>query len=141
MAERQIPVAIRPGSKRYRPVACRIPRTSIISKPMVGAKTGSSIRNPLARSLNSIAFELRRRSCMGASKTGQRSRFTVDRGQLLMSILIIVINISEAAVLMSAREAAHYLKVKPATLYAYVSRGLLRSAPGPDKRERRYYAD
>lgn len=43
--------------------------------------------------------------------------------------------------LMSAREAARRLGVKPATLYAYVSRGLLRSAPAPDSRERRYYAE
>jgi citrate synthase len=42
--------------------------------------------------------------------------------------------------LMSAREAARRLGVKPATLYAYVSRGLLRSVPGTDSRERRYYA-
>lgn len=41
--------------------------------------------------------------------------------------------------LISAREAARRLGVKPATLYAYVSRGLLRSAPGPDSRERRYH--
>jgi len=32
------------------------------------------------------------------------------------------------------------LGVKPATLYAYVSRGLLRSAGVPESRERRYYA-
>jgi citrate synthase len=44
-------------------------------------------------------------------------------------------------VLISAREAAQRLGVKPATLYAYVSRGLLRSAPARDSRERRYYAD
>jgi citrate synthase len=43
--------------------------------------------------------------------------------------------------LLSAREAAQRLGVKPATLYAYVSRGLLRSAPAQDSRERRYYAD
>jgi citrate synthase len=43
--------------------------------------------------------------------------------------------------LISSREAADRLGVKPATLYAYVSRGLLRSAPGPDSRVRRYYAD
>jgi citrate synthase len=43
--------------------------------------------------------------------------------------------------LISARDAADRLGVKPATLYAYVSRGLLRSARGPDNRERRYYAD
>src|SRR5262245_48405801 len=43
--------------------------------------------------------------------------------------------------LISAREAAKRLGVKPATLYAYVSRGLLRSAAGQDSRARRYYAD
>ena len=41
----------------------------------------------------------------------------------------------------SAQEAARRLGVKPATLYAYVSRGLLRSAPGSDSRERRYYEE
>jgi citrate synthase len=44
-------------------------------------------------------------------------------------------------VLISADEAAGRLRIKPATLYAYVSRGLLRSVPGPDNRERRYHAD
>ena len=43
--------------------------------------------------------------------------------------------------LISAREACRRLGVKPATLYAYVSRGLLRSAPGPDSRARRYYGE
>jgi citrate synthase len=43
--------------------------------------------------------------------------------------------------LLTARDAARSLAVKPATLYAYVSRGLLRSAPGPQGRERRYYAE
>ena len=43
--------------------------------------------------------------------------------------------------LISAREAARRLGVKPATLYAYVSRGLMRSAPGADSRERRYYEE
>jgi citrate synthase len=43
--------------------------------------------------------------------------------------------------LLSADEAARRLGIKPATLYAYVSRGLLRSVPGPDNRERRYYPD
>jgi citrate synthase len=38
----------------------------------------------------------------------------------------------------SAREAAELLGVKLPTLYAYVSRGLLRSVPGPDGRARRY---
>lgn len=43
--------------------------------------------------------------------------------------------------LIDAKEATRRLGVKPATLYAYVSRGLLRSVPGSDSRERRYYAE
>ena len=43
--------------------------------------------------------------------------------------------------LLSARDAARRLGIKPATLYAYVSRGLLRSAPGGEGRTRRYYAE
>lgn len=39
---------------------------------------------------------------------------------------------------MTARAAAAYLDVKPATLYAYVSRGLVRSVPGANARERLY---
>jgi citrate synthase len=42
--------------------------------------------------------------------------------------------------LLSAREACSRLNVKPATLYAYVSRGLVRSAETPGSRERRYEA-
>lgn len=38
----------------------------------------------------------------------------------------------------SARDAAGRLGIKPATLYAYVSRGLVRSVPGPEGRERLY---
>ncbi|MDH5822803.1 citrate synthase [Luteimonas sp. RD2P54] len=38
----------------------------------------------------------------------------------------------------SAREACAILGVAPATLYAYVSRGLLESRPGPDHRSRSY---
>jgi citrate synthase len=42
----------------------------------------------------------------------------------------------------SAKEAAHLLGVKPATLYAYVSRGLIRSEMVDDSnRERRYLAE
>ncbi|HTZ76336.1 MAG TPA: citrate synthase family protein [Stellaceae bacterium] len=41
---------------------------------------------------------------------------------------------------LSAREAAARLKVTPATLYAYVSRGLIRSEPGAGRR-RRYLAE
>ena len=43
-----------------------------------------------------------------------------------------------AASLLSGREAAALLGVKRATLYAYASRGLLRSEPGGPGRERRY---
>ncbi len=39
---------------------------------------------------------------------------------------------------MSGREAAAFLGVKRATLYAYASRGMLRSEPGEVGRERRY---
>ncbi|MBA8904425.1 MULTISPECIES: citrate synthase family protein [Aminobacter] len=42
---------------------------------------------------------------------------------------------------LSAREAAGELAVSPATLYAYVSRGLIRSEPSEDARARRYRAD
>jgi len=41
--------------------------------------------------------------------------------------------------LVSAREATRLLGVKLATLYAYVSRGLVRSVPGEGSRARRYY--
>lgn len=40
--------------------------------------------------------------------------------------------------LMSAREACARLGISPATLYAYVSRGLVESRPGPDHRSRVY---
>lgn len=42
---------------------------------------------------------------------------------------------------LSAREAAGELAVSPATLYAYVSRGMIRSEPSDDARARRYRAD
>jgi citrate synthase len=42
--------------------------------------------------------------------------------------------------LISAREAVRRLGVKPATLYAYVSRGLIRSMASPGGKEHRYYA-
>lgn len=42
----------------------------------------------------------------------------------------------------TASEAARILDVKPATIYAYVSRGLIRSVEsGPGSRDRRYYAE
>jgi citrate synthase len=42
---------------------------------------------------------------------------------------------------LSARDAATELAVSPATLYAYVSRGLIRSEPGDTPRSRRYRAE
>ena len=42
---------------------------------------------------------------------------------------------------LTAREAATELSVSPATLYAYVSRGYIRSEPGDGPRARRYRAD
>src|SRR5215831_12633019 len=42
---------------------------------------------------------------------------------------------------LSAREAAAELAIPPATLYAYVSRGLIRSEPTPDARKKRYRAE
>src|SRR5215469_6439387 len=42
---------------------------------------------------------------------------------------------------LSARDAAAELAVSPATLYAYVSRGLIRSEPGESPRSRRYRAE
>src|SRR5215472_6159436 len=42
---------------------------------------------------------------------------------------------------LSAREASAELAISPATLYAYVSRGLIRSEPSPDSRRNRYRAE
>ncbi|MDQ6436448.1 citrate synthase family protein [Mesorhizobium sp. LHD-90] len=42
---------------------------------------------------------------------------------------------------LSAREAASELSISAATLYAYVSRGMIRSEPSADSRARRYRAD
>ena len=42
--------------------------------------------------------------------------------------------------MLTAQEAARELGISPATLYAYVSRGLLASEPGPDGRRARRYA-
>ncbi len=42
---------------------------------------------------------------------------------------------------LSARQAAAELSISPATLYAYVSRGLVRSEPGENPRSRRYRAE
>ena len=46
-----------------------------------------------------------------------------------------------AALYLSAREASAELAISPATLYAYVSRGLIRSEPSPEARTRRYRAE
>ena len=46
-----------------------------------------------------------------------------------------------AGLYLSAREAAAELAVSPATLYAYVSRGLIRSEPSIDSRAHRYRAE
>jgi citrate synthase len=45
------------------------------------------------------------------------------------------------ALYLTARDAATELSVSPATLYAYVSRGLIRSEPGDNPRSRRYRAE
>jgi citrate synthase len=45
------------------------------------------------------------------------------------------------ALYLSAREAAAELAISPATLYAYVSRGLVRSEPSTDSRSHRYRAE
>jgi len=50
-------------------------------------------------------------------------------------------NNSDDALYLSARDAATELDVSPATLYAYVSRGLIRSEPGESPRSRRYRAE
>ncbi len=54
---------------------------------------------------------------------------------------MINMNNSEDALYLSARDAATELAVSPATLYAYVSRGLIRSEPGETPRSRRYRAE
>jgi citrate synthase len=46
-----------------------------------------------------------------------------------------------AALYLSASEASAELAISPATLYAYVSRGLIRSEPSTDSRSRRYRAE
>ena len=56
--------------------------------------------------------------------------------------MIILINMKKVAPLyLSAGEAAAELAISPATLYAYVSRGLVRSEPSPDSRSHRYRAE
>src|SRR5258707_5172820 len=46
-----------------------------------------------------------------------------------------------AALYLSAREASAELAISQATLYAYVSRGLIRSEPSQDSRSHRYRAE
>src|SRR5712672_1014216 len=46
-----------------------------------------------------------------------------------------------AGLCLSALEASAELAISPATLYAYVSRGLIRSEPSPDSRSHRYRAE
>jgi citrate synthase len=50
-------------------------------------------------------------------------------------------NNSDDTLYLSARDAATELAVSPATLYAYVIRGLIRSEPGENPRSRRYRAE
>ena len=45
------------------------------------------------------------------------------------------------ALYLTAREASAELAISPASLYAYVSRGLIRSEPSPDSRSHRYRAE
>src|SRR5438067_1303075 len=46
-----------------------------------------------------------------------------------------------AGLYLSAREASAELAISQATLYAYVSRGLIRSEPSQDSRSHRYRAE
>lgn len=48
---------------------------------------------------------------------------------------------NDDALYLSAGEAAAELQISPATLYAYVSRGMIRSEPGEGPRNRRYRAE
>ena len=56
-------------------------------------------------------------------------------------IKLINMKFSSQPLYLTAREAAAELSISPATLYAYVSRGLIRSEPEPDSRAKRYRAD
>ncbi|MDU1692620.1 MAG: citrate synthase, partial [Bradyrhizobium sp.] len=47
----------------------------------------------------------------------------------------------DSGLYLSAREASAELAISPATLYAYVSRGLVRSEPSLDSRSHRYRAE
>ena len=46
-----------------------------------------------------------------------------------------------AGLYLSAREASAELAISPATLYAYVSRGMIRSEPSDESRAHRYRAE
>ena len=48
---------------------------------------------------------------------------------------------AEEGLYLNARQAAAELSISPATLYAYVSRGLIRSEPVPGSRAKRYRAE
>lgn len=50
-------------------------------------------------------------------------------------------NSNEPPLYLSAGQASAELAISPATLYAYVSRGLIRSEPGENPRSRRYRAE
>jgi citrate synthase len=58
----------------------------------------------------------------------------------MLSILIDIVNMKPMSASLSASEAAARLGVTKATLYAYVSRGMIRSEPG-DTGRRRYLAE
>src|SRR5215831_227589 len=137
-----MPVDVSPGSNAYRPVALRRPRTSIMSSPRAACRMGRLAAEPEAGSLSTIEAELSRISCMVTSAIAIPQ---VMRSGHLPGNLVNLDNADQhipgATMLISAHEAARRLGVKPATLYAYVSRELLRSAPGPDSRSRRYYAE
>jgi len=55
--------------------------------------------------------------------------------------MIINMKKPDEPIFLSAREAAAELAISPATLYAYVSRGMVRSEPLPESHKRRYHAD
>jgi citrate synthase len=50
-------------------------------------------------------------------------------------------SVNQRSVYLGGREAAAFLGVKRETLYAYASRGLVRSEPGESGRERRYHRE
>ena len=70
-------------------------------------------------------------------------RLQGEVGLIVSSILINSINMDQAHIgpTLSAAEAAARLGVTRQTLYAYVSRGLVRAQPGPSTRESRYLTE